>query len=155
MERFSRSLFIGVGIPLLILFLAASLSFGGNMPKKKAVPKKPKAAKQSFCVTKPANGEKVPQRFTVEGKGAKAGARVWVVILPTHTSTYWVQPAVTVNKDGSWSVEAYFGREGMDMGAPYSVRAVMNPKNDLNEGMQLSGWPEAEAITDAVSVTRQ
>lgn len=97
-----------------------------------------------------------PWRPNIEGKVGDPQATVWVVVHPVGLSSYWVQPPVTVRRDGSWRVQVYLGRAGdIDVGKEFEIMAVSNPKEKLNEGRILSAWPEAEQRSDIVTVTRK
>lgn len=114
-------------------------------------------AQQPLTVTiiQPKPNAVVKPRDTVAGSVSDPRAKVWVVIHPTETSGFWVQPPVTVDSDGTWSVLAYFGREGsIDSGKPYEVRAFANPSEPLKPG-ERSEWPTASAQSRVVRVTRR
>jgi len=55
-------------------------------------------------------------------------------------SDYWIQPPVTVRRDGSWRVQIHIGRPGsIDVGKAFEIRAVGNPDDELREGKILIG----------------
>jgi len=78
-----------------------------------------------------------------------------VVIHPMLLNTYYVQPKINVNSDGKWGVMAYFGETSTQIGTPFEVFAVANPKDELFEGMQFTDLPKAEAVSDYVRVYRR
>jgi len=103
-----------------------------------------------------ADRSSVVERPTVAGTVTDPNATVWLVVHPMAVSDYWVQPAVTIRRDGSWKVQIYIGRPGnVDVGKRFEIRAVANPKARLREGLVLGGWPEAEAISDVIEVERR
>ena len=107
-------------------------------------------------VVAPADGASVPERPFVEGTASDPTATVWVVIRPMEGSDYWVQPPVTVRVTGAWKVQVYIGRPGnLDIGKHFEVKAVANPKQPLAEGYVLDAWPEAEAISQVIEVSRR
>lgn len=108
-------------------------------------------------IDSPADGaEVVSDRQLVQGLVTDPGAEVWVVVHPTEVSDYWVQPRVTVRSAGSWKVSIYVGRPGnVDSGKLFEVRAVARPKIELQEGVVLDKWPEAEAISEVVELKRR
>jgi hypothetical protein len=107
-------------------------------------------------ITSPSSQSSVPQRPIVEGLVSDPAANVWVVVHPLEVSDYWVQPLATVGTKGSWKAQIHIGRPGdLDVGKTFEIRAVANPKKNLQEGMILPGWPEAGAISDVVEVTRR
>ena len=73
-------------------------------------------------ITTPLDGATVKQRHDVKGHVSDSKAIVIVVIRPTKTSEFWVQPPVTVKKSGVWKVKAHFGRVGKDKGEEYERR---------------------------------
>lgn len=109
-------------------------------------------------ISSPSNGSVVPWRACVQGSVSDPEGKVWLIIHPMLTDDFWVQPAIDVmQRDSSWKVAGYFGRQsGIDDGKPYQMRIIANPKQPLTEtgNSPLSGWPEAEAVSDIVEVTR-
>lgn len=111
-------------------------------------------AQEGFVrIDEPKNGAKVPWRPCVEGK-VSAKADVCVLVHPTRTGDYWVQPDVGVNEDGTWSVTIYIGRAGQDAGQRFEIRAVANPKVPLSEGDVLKAWPRGQWRSDIITVIR-
>ena len=110
-----------------------------------------------ICIAALGNHAKVDWRELVCGEVADPKAQVKLVIHPTATTQYWVQPNVIVGKNGKWEVRPYFG----DAGAKYKenedfeVRAFANPKQQLKEGDILADWPEAEWTSPIVRVARK
>lgn len=103
----------------------------------------------------PKNNTEVPARTYVEGYVLDPKAKVWLIIHPMETSAYWVQPSITVRKDGNWKVAAYLGRSGsIDVGKQFEIMAVANPRVGLKEGDVLDGWPEAQWNSQVIEVVR-
>jgi len=112
--------------------------------------------KQSFSITieRPAQKAAVAVREDVAGK-TSARSRVWLVIQPRETSDCWIQNPAIPTSDGSWRIPAQFGEEGSQhRGKAYEIRALVNPKNPLAPG-KVNCWPEADAYSDPVHVTRK
>jgi len=132
-----------VTLALALVFLSvASFSYAQQQPL-------------AVTITKPQLNATVEQRDTVSGAVSDRQAKVWVVVHPTGTNSFWVQPPTTLNADGTWSVLAYFGREGsLDKGNLYEVRAFANPSEPLRSG-ERSNWPPAAAQSQGVAVTRK
>jgi hypothetical protein len=106
-------------------------------------------------ITAPPDKASVSQRPVIEGKVGDPSATVWVVVHPMEASDYWVQPPVTVRRDGSWKVQIHVGRPGgLDVGKTFEIRAVAFPDDDLREGKVLPNWPKARATSDVIEVTR-
>jgi hypothetical protein len=107
-------------------------------------------------ITLPQDGSQVLPRTYIEGSVSDPNAKVWVVIHPMEVSSYWVQPAITVGKGGTWKVMAYLGRSGnIDVGKQFEIMAVANPKFSLKEGDVLSRWPEVQWSSKVIEVTRK
>lgn len=107
-----------------------------------------------ISISSPVDGDKVNQRHYVIGKVSDPSADVIVVVHPVSVSEFWTQPPVTVRKNGQWRVKAYFGRQGMDHGEEYEVRAFANPRSQAKEG-KYNSWPIAEAKSNVVIVIRK
>jgi hypothetical protein len=113
-------------------------------------------SKHLIRITAPTDKTHVSDRPAVEGTVTDSQDRVWVIVHPLEVSDYWVQPSVTVREDGTWKVIPYIGRPGgADIGKEFELMAVANPKAPLKEGLVLSGWPEAQARSQVVEVTRK
>jgi hypothetical protein len=111
--------------------------------------------KLALRITAPKEGAKVQEKPFVEGTVSDPNTRVWVVVHPMAISTYWVQPAVTVKENGTWKVKVNIGHGNEGKGEQFEVMAVANPKVNLKEGDQLATWPNAEAKSQVVEVTRE
>lgn len=114
------------------------------------------AQEAKIRITAPSDKAEVPERPLVEGTIAVPLAKVWVVARPVETSDYWVQPRLSVSTDRTWKVMIYIGRPGnADVGKKFEIMAVANPKEKLQEGDILSGWPEAQWKSEVITVTRK
>jgi len=106
-------------------------------------------------ISKPGSGS-VNWRPIVEGRVADPKADVWVIVHPLGLSSYWVEPPVTVLKDGTWQVQVYIGRAGdIDKDKEFEIMAIANPTQSLAEGQVLSEWPSAKWRSDVVRVVRK
>ncbi len=113
------------------------------------------AAGVTLTIEQPADGACVPERPNVTGAVSDAKAKVWVVVHPLEVATYWVQPRLTVRSGGRWKTRIHIGRPGrVDVGKEFEMMAVVNPRSGLSNGQQLGDWPEAEAVSNVVEVTR-
>jgi hypothetical protein len=73
-----------------------------------------------------------------------------------EVADFWVQPQLTVNRDGTWMVSIYVGRPGnLDAGKRYEIMAIANPKRPLKEGDVLRFWPDAESKSEVIEVVRK
>lgn len=105
-------------------------------------------------IVAPTDGAAVDHREEVKGRVSDPNANVWVVIRPTETSDFWVQPPVSVKKDGSWKVKPYFGDAGRNVGSKFEVRAFVNPSEAAKEG-KTDHWLKATVRSDLIEVVRQ
>ena len=136
----TRRLLIGLAVGVLVL----------SLPDPSMA-----APKLEINISMPTNRSAVVERPFVSGTVTDPKAPVWVVVHPMEAGEYWVQPAVSVQRDGSWSVQIYIGQPGSaDVGKRFEIRAVAKPKARLHGGSVRSGWPPAEAISDVVEVER-
>jgi hypothetical protein len=104
----------------------------------------------------PTEASQVDERPIVEGLVSDPKSEVWVIVHPLEVSDYWVQPRATVRQGGKWKVKIYIGRPGVaDVGKSFEIRAVANPLANIKEGDILDNWPQADAISDVVEVTRR
>ncbi len=94
-------------------------------------------------------------RPVVEGRVTDPKAEVWVIVHPVGLSSYWIQPPVTVRRDGTWRVSVYIGRAGdIDTGKEFEIMAIADPKESLTEAQVFSEWPKAKWRSDIVTVVR-
>jgi hypothetical protein len=115
------------------------------------------AGERSLRIIAPADGESVGWQPLVEGTVKDPGTKIWVVVHPTETREYWVQPPVDVEEDGTWSVQIYIGRSGnVDRGKVFRIRAVACPCSEkLHEGKVLAGFPRGKWNSQTIKVKRQ
>jgi hypothetical protein len=124
-------------------------------PKKNSYAPVPEAAGQ-IQIKSPHDGSDVHARAYIEGTVSDPQAEVWVVVHPMETSAYWVQPTVTVKKDGTWKVMIYIGRAGgIDIGKKFEIMAVASTKKKFQEADVLDRWPEANRRSDLIVLTRK
>ncbi|MFD2570225.1 hypothetical protein ACFSUS_06235 [Spirosoma soli] len=107
-----------------------------------------------LVIIRPAHWSIVPQELIIEGKVTDAEI-VWMVVHPTISPTYYVQPPSKVQDNGSWIGVIYVGgpNHGPDS-LIYQIQAVVNPTKELHSGEVLSSWPEAELSSQIVEVIR-
>jgi hypothetical protein len=121
-----------------------------------AVPSTEQAESRKIWITEPKDRGTVPERPYVEGKVSDPNAEVWLVVHPMEVADYWVQPRLTVRRDGTWRVSIYIGRPGnADVGKHFEIMAIANPKRPLKEGDVLKFWPDAEMKSEVVEVVRK
>lgn len=113
------------------------------------------AANAPVSILTPCDQSTVGWHTLIRGRVSNPKAIVHVIIHPLEVNEHWVQPRIDVKSDGTWEVLAYFGRDGsVDVGKPFELAAVVNPKTLLEEADQLPDWPDAEARSDIVRVRR-
>lgn len=116
----------------------------------------PATTGQVITITGPPDGLEVDQRHFVEGTVSDPSREVWVVVHPLDTSSYWVQPRVTVHSSGVWRSMAYFGRSGdLDRGKRFEIVAIAEPHETLQEGEYGSTWPRARWTSKPITVIRR
>ena len=107
-------------------------------------------------ITEPASGSNVSWRPAVKGTTTQPSSETWVVVHPTETSEFWVQPRVSQDTKGNWMTVIYIGRAGpIDVGKHFEIVAFANPAERLWEGLVLGDWPAAEARSQLVEATRK
>jgi hypothetical protein len=131
--------------------------YGSRTPEKSPLPppvRNPQVV--TTRITAPGQNARVPWRQFVEGTVSDRKAIVWVIVHPMETMGWWVQPAISVKEDFSWRVEIYVGRPGnVDRGKCFEIRAVVDPKARLEEGMVLDALPKAECESQIVEIIRE
>ncbi|MGZ5441942.1 MAG: hypothetical protein ACXW5U_24655 [Thermoanaerobaculia bacterium] len=104
----------------------------------------------------PSGGATVDSIGRIRGQVSDSRGQVWVIVHPLGTSSYWVQPRISVGRTGDWQVTGYFGRSGpVDAGKLFEVLAVADPATELTEGAILEQWPSARLVSDVVTVRRR
>lgn len=92
---------------------------------------------------------------TLTGKISKSDAKVWVIVHPVESPVFWVQPQASV-MGKKWTGQARFGEAiSAHNYKQYEVKAIANPAETLQEGMQKNSWPEAEFSSEALLVKRK
>lgn len=140
---------------LLDKYFSAESELVMKTPKAPSAPL-PTTAGQAITITVPPDGSEVDQKSLVEGTVSDSSQEVWVVVHPLDTSSYWLQPRVSVHSSGLWNSMAYFGRSGdLDKGKRFEVVAIAGPYDTLQEGEYGSTWPRARWTSKPITVTRR
>ena len=107
-------------------------------------------------ITSPENETHVNHKHLIRGELSDHTGQVWVVVHPLGTSSYWVQPEISVKRSGEWAVTGYFGRAGtIDKGRKFEVLAITAPNEELEDGQILETWPESRFVSNSILVTRR
>lgn len=110
---------------------------------------------RSLRINSPEDGAQVGSRIIVNGHIDDKRAEIWVIVRPVMSSSFWVQPRVSVHDNGYWQVGTYIGGSGSrDAGEHFEIVAVGNSRMKLNEGMVLDQWPSADHTSQVITVTR-
>lgn len=106
-------------------------------------------------IDRPRPEESVERLVMAEGKVKDPIADLWLVVRPSGSYRYFVQPKLKVSADGSWKRQIYIGSldEG-NIGHRFDICGFVNPKLELTEGDELDAWPEADYCTDVRTVIR-
>lgn len=144
--------------PCLVLAIAGGsfpLTGCSSAPEPTASPPTDTAPSGSLQIAEPADGAQVGAEMPIQGS-ASPEQKVWLIVHPQETSDYWVQPPAIADDAGAWKTAIFVGRPGSaDVGQRYEVRAVANPQTPLKEGQVLKTWPEAQATSSILKVTRR
>ncbi len=125
------------------------------MTTQKAPSSPPATTGQVIMITSPPEGGEVDRRHAIEGTVSSPAREVWVVVHPLDTSSYWVQPRVSVDSSGAWQSMAYFGRSGdLDIGKRFEIVAIADPHSTLHEGEYGNAWPKAKWTSKPITVIR-
>lgn len=103
----------------------------------------------------PFNGECVSSyQQVVQGEvTVQEAKKVWIVVKPEPNSVYYVQaPTDIIN--GQFTTGIYLGDKDTAPATKFTIRAFVEPYNQLKEGDKLSDWPKAKWSSDPVTVTR-
>jgi hypothetical protein len=101
-------------------------------PTAPSAPLSPSPASK-ITILSPQDSTTVNYRTTIKGTSTgiyKTGQNFYIVILPQDPGdTYWVQPEVTMQENGDWSLLAYFGEDASSKftGKKFTVYAVVSP----------------------------
>ena len=131
------------------------LLYAKKYPKEVSL-RLPEKPSNQIQIKTPEEGSEVHWKTYVKGIIANTKATVYLIVHPLDVSGYWVQPDVTVSKDGTWKGMVYLGQSGdIDIGKDFEIMAVANPKIKLNEGHVLGVWPRGQWNSQVIQVTRR
>jgi hypothetical protein len=107
-------------------------------------------------ITEPSSGTKVGLELPVKGRSPMPGEKVWLIVHPTHTPDYWVQPPASSGGQGEWETVIFIGRKGAaDAGQTYDIKAVVAPSSTPKEGTVLKDWPQGKFTSAVTQVQRK
>jgi hypothetical protein len=124
------------------LLLVATVGWAGQEP--------------SLRIVSPAAGAAVERHteVTLEAEGLR-GQPV-VLVHPSGTPEYWVQPRLRQVGRNRWTTLIYVGRPGdVDAGREFEILAVVQGTVPLVEGQALQDWPASELRSAIVRVRRK
>lgn len=102
-----------------------------------------------------ASGTVVAEREVLRGTVYAPVEKVWVLIRPLEASVYWVQPSATLQPDGTWASNVYFGTHDAGAGEQFEIIAVADPEGELREGLQLRDLPRTRHSSKVITVVRE
>jgi hypothetical protein len=105
-------------------------------------------------ITDPAEGAAVCASAPVEITAPADRGAVWAVVHPKNNPGYWVQPNCRP-LGGHCVIVAHFGRDSLDFGVDFEIRAVADPSGTLVVEQRLPMWPEARLWSPIVTVLRR
>lgn len=108
-----------------------------------------------MLINRPQSNEPVGMLVLAEGKVKNPLADLWLIVSPSGSYRYFVQPKLKANVDGSWKRQIYIGSlDKGDIGHHFDIRGFINPKQELTEGDELDAWPDADYCTEVMTVVR-
>ncbi len=129
---------------------------GGEKSKVESARAKARPAREGLWITDPPDSARVPYRPYVLGTISDTSiSALFLVVHPTPTKEYWIQPPCMLRPDGAWLGQPYIGLENTPAGVPFEIRAVADPADDIKPGMSLKDWPSARYSSNVVTVFRQ
>lgn len=105
----------------------------------------------------PVDGATVPYRPCIAGVVADETAPLFGIVHPLDVDTYWVQPPITPGPGGKFLSKIYVAEPGRRhfQNQTFEIRFAFHPKQKLWNGQLLGYWPDAEALSPVIRVTRR
>ncbi len=129
---------------------------GKDQPKVESARVRARPVREGLWITDPPDSSHVPYRPYVLGTISDTTvSAVLLVVHPTPTKEYWIQPPCMVRSDGAWLGQPYIGLEDTPAGVSFEVRAVADPIEEIKPGTSLKDWPEARYSSNVIVVFRQ
>jgi hypothetical protein len=110
---------------------------------------------QQVTIEQPDTSTTEEASLTVSGSLDDACAAAWLVVHPLGGANYYVQPKLAVSDDGRWVAEVPLGEAGQTAEKTFEIMAFAGAEADLGAGDVLTAWPEAEARSEVVTITRK
>lgn len=110
---------------------------------------------ENLSITNPLDGTKVNWRPAIEGKITNVNKNIYLIVHPLGENSYWVQPNVSISRDGNWKGIVYLGRAKKDIAKEFEVIAVANPEVDLKIGDVFDNWPKSEWNSQIIKLIRE
>lgn len=108
-----------------------------------------------ILITSHASNTQIPRIVNLSGTVSHADARVFLIVHPLGSYSYYVQPLGN-SAQGRWSASAIVGREGRrSKGREFEVRVAADLTGTLAQGDKLSGWPDVGGLSGPVFLIRQ
>ncbi|MEO0086449.1 MAG: hypothetical protein ABIK37_07455 [candidate division WOR-3 bacterium] len=142
---------------LLSLIGAFLVGCGSNeKPKAQTGRSAARPVRKGLWITDPPDSARVPYRPYVLGTISDTSiSALFLVVHPTPTKEYWIQPPCMLRPDGAWLGQPYIGLENTPAGVSFEIRAVADPVDDIKPGTSLKDWPPARYSSNVVTVFRQ
>ncbi|MFC2104787.1 hypothetical protein ACFLS4_05500 [Bacteroidota bacterium] len=110
---------------------------------------------ENLSITNPLDGTNVNWRPTIEGKITNINKNIFLIVRPLSNNSYWVQPSVSISRDGEWKGTVYIGRANKDIGEEFEVMAIANPEVELKIGDVFDNWPKSEWNSQIIKLIRK
>ena len=108
----------------------------------------------TILISDPQEYKEVTYRYTVSGASnvnPNSKLNIYVLIKPLDSPLPWyVQPPATIQSNGDWETDAYFGRDIEDRGH-YKVCAIISAK-ELSTSQTFEKIPRNEGVSRIITV---
>lgn len=115
------------------------------------------AMPQRLSILVPNDNAEVPWRTCLYGTTSDPSQNLVAVVHPRSWSIYFVAPALSIGSHGEYESVLYIGEStaGFYEGQQFEIQVFSDPNEKLREGMRLSAWPVAKAVSPLIRVVRR
>lgn len=94
------------------------------------------------------------QIATISGTSIGNVKEIYPIVHSTSSARWWVQPAVTIASDGSWTGPIYLGEPGRHY-TDYLVQIVVDPSPKIKPGEYGDRAPNGRYLSRAITVKKR